>query len=149
MIEIIPTTISHVYELSRNLRDDDRSEITCFGKDPRKSIRHNYHASLWNKTGLIDGRVAAIWGLGGGRLGHIGMPWLLTTNIVEYYPLPFVIIYRREVKKMLEWFPRLENYVLSSYEKSVRLLGLAGFQLDDPMPVGPHNVLYRKFWKET
>ena len=114
-----------------------------------KALRHNYYTALWNKTALIDGKVAAVWGLGGSALGYTGMPWLLTAPLVESYALSCVRLYRQEVGLMLQSFPRLENYVLASYEKSVRLLALSGFRLDEPKPAGPHNVPYRRFWMEA
>lgn len=148
MIEIVPSNISHAYELSRTLRDQDRQEITCFGRDPKSSIRYAYKTALVNKTALVDGKVAAMWGVGGTILGYTGIPWLLTSNLVEKYPLFFTSLYRKEVKEMLGRFSRLENFVLASYDKSVRLLSISGFNLDEPTPVGPNGVPYRRFWIE-
>lgn len=142
-ITIIKAKIKHVYMLEKTLRDEDREEITCFGK-AKKMIRDSFRHSIYSRTGFINGEIAAMWGLGGVYLGGSGEPWLLTSKIVEKFPLHFAKIYRREVKKMLTVFPLIENRVDAKYEKSVRMLELAGFNLDDPEYVCGGN--FRRFW---
>lgn len=147
-IEIIPTIPQHVLELRSTLREEDASEICKFGLPIRKALYRSFRNAIFCRTGLVDGRVAAIWGLGGIILGETGHPWLLTgTACDSVNPLTFARIYKREIEEMLTHFPVLTNWVDSTYTKSVRLLELIGFTLDDPMPIRglKSDALFRKF----
>lgn len=148
MIEILPTAPQHILELRSTLREEDASEICKFGLPIRKALYRSFRNSIFTRTALVNGKVAATWGLCGVLLGESGHPWLLTgTECDKVSPLTFARIYKREVQEMLRHFDVLENWVDSTYYKSVRLLSLIGFTLDDPMPIEglKGNALFRKF----
>lgn len=143
-IEIVPTTAAHVRELQKTLREDDRREIEGYGFSSAQGLWKSYRFGIMNRTGLIDGRVAACWGVGGSFLGDIGSPYLMTSYEVERISsLRFAKIYQNEVFNMLSVFPKLVNFVLADYEKAVRLLSIVGFTLGEPEPIG--SSVYRKF----
>lgn len=143
-VTIIPTTDSHIRELSRNIRDDDKREIEAYGFSCAKGLWRSYKEGLGNRTALINGRVAACWGVGGIYMGAIGQPWLLTSyEVYKISPLRFARIYQKEVKSMLQIFPYLVNYVLADYDEAIRLLSIIGFEIAEPIKMG--NGLYRKF----
>lgn len=149
-ITIIPTTPEHLRELALVLRPEDRLEIVSFGISPEKALWRSYKGSLIRKTAFIDGKIAAAWGLCGSFMGVMGQPWLLTSEEVrKISPLKFARIYQKEVIEMQKMFPILENYVDASYNAAVRLLGIVGFELGEPEPIGVHKALYRKFRKEV
>ena len=145
MIEVIDTIPAHLVDLEADLREDDACEILRFGNTKGKAIWRSFKNSIYAKTVLIDGKVAACWGLYGVVLGGVGTPWLLTTPLVESNYIPLVLLYREEVKKMLGMFDVLENFVDAGYARAIRLLKLIGFHVDDPMPLGPQNALFRRF----
>lgn len=148
-IEIFPTTPQHMLELRTTLREEDASEICKFGLPIRRALYRSFRNSIFTRTALVDGKVAASWGLCGVLLGESGHPWLLTgTECDKVSPLTFARIYKREVQEMLTHFPVLENWVDNGYYKSIRLLSLIGFTLDDPMPIKglKSQALFRKFW---
>ncbi len=148
LITIMPTLPWHLRELAANLRVEDENEIVAFGFTPSQALWRSYKASLFRKTALIDGKVAAAWGICGKFMGETGAPWLLTTSEVKKVsPLKFTRIYQQEVKEMLKLFPKLENYTIASYTAAIRLLDIVGFKLDEPEPMGGNNALYRKFSK--
>jgi hypothetical protein len=144
-ILIVPAEAQHIREIRDTLREGDRREIEAFGFSCAKGLWRSYRKGLMNRTALIDGRVAAIWGCGGSYLGSIGQPWLMTSQDVRKISplLKFARIYQREVYRMLEMFPVLMNYVAADYIEAVRLLGIVGFTLGEPEKLG--NGLYRKF----
>lgn len=143
-VEIVPTTAAHIRELQKSLRENDRREIEGYGFSSAQGLWKSYRFGLMNKTGLIEGKVGACWGVGGSFLGDLGAPWLMTSYEVEKIsPLRFAKIYQNEVFNMLSVFPKLVNFVLADYEKAVRLLSIVGFTLGDPEPIG--NSIYRKF----
>ena len=95
---------------------------------------------------LVNNEVAALWGLCSTNNPGTGCPWLLTAPPVERLPvICFARAYRSEAKAMLEYFPRLENFVDVSYDAACRMIALAGFQLHDPQPYGPLGSLFRRF----
>lgn len=145
MIEIVPSTPEHVIKLRKNLRESDAQEIRNFGGCIRKILWRTYNETLEPKTGLIDGDVAGMFGCCGTVIGEVGQPWMLATPLADKYPLQFALLYRQEVRKMLEIYPTLENIVDASYTKAIKLLEIIGFQVYDPEPVGPNKALFRKF----
>lgn len=141
---IVPTIPAHITELCGTLRDMDRLEIEQYGMSGEDGLWLSYKAGLMNQTAIIDGEVAAVWGVAGEYLGDIGQPWLMTSSAIKKIsPLRFAKYYQREVFKMLEFFDILENYVLAEYEGAVRLLSIIGFTIGEPEPFG--TGMYRKF----
>lgn len=145
-IEITPATEAHARELIRRLRAADRAEIMSGGLRPGRAVLASLRSSVWSRAALVDGEVAAIWGVGGSLLGGLGRPWLLTGTACERVsPLRFARIYRGQVVSMLTTFARLENFVDTEYTGAVRMLRLAGFSIDDPEPIGKNGALFRRF----
>lgn len=136
MIEIIPTTFCHIVQLRNSLRADDHREIEQLGYTPLRGIWESYKGGMVNKTALVNGKVAAVWGLQ--RVSdEEGLPWFLTTPALEEAPpLFFVKTYKKEVLEMLKLLPRLVNYVLADYDASIRILRMAGFSIGEPEPYG-------------
>lgn len=148
-IEIIPAMPQHVLELRSTLREADICEVMRFGLPLRKAMYRSFKNSIFSRVALVDGKIAALWGLSGILLGETGHPWLLTgTQSEAVSPLTFARIYKREVEEMITHFPVLTNWVDAGYNKSVRLLEMIGFTLDDPMPIHglKSDALFRKFW---
>lgn len=146
-IEIVPAMPEHIRELMDTMRTDDRMEIESFGLSVNKGLWLSYRRGLINTCALVDGRVAAMWGICGTHLGHTGQPWLLTSDeVYKVSPLKFARIYQKEVIKMLELFPLLENYVAVEYEKAIRMLSIVGFDIGEPEKWG--NGMFLRFKME-
>lgn len=146
-IRIVPTVTDHIRELRENIRPGDKREIEAYGFSCARGLWRSYKMGLMNRTGLIDGKVAGVWGCGGVYMGDVGSPWLMTSHEVKKIsPLKFARIYQQEIRRMLEMFPRLVNYVHADYEESVRLLGIVGFKIGEPERI--RNGMFRKFEME-
>lgn len=144
---IVPTIPEHIIELRETIRDEDRREIESYGFSCEKGLWRSYKRSLMTRTGLINGKVAAVWGCGGVYMGTVGAPWLMTAHCIKQLsPLKIARIYQKEVYEMLEMFPLLENWVQSSYTESIRLLTICGFSVGEPEKLG--NSMFRKFSME-
>ncbi|MFA7278768.1 MAG: phage protein Gp13 family protein [Sterolibacterium sp.] len=143
IVEALPI---HVGELKESLRTQDADEILRFGVTIDQALWSSYRRSVMRKTALINGKVAAIWGVGGPFLGNIGQPWLITSNEVhKVSPLKFARIYQQEVDNMLKLFPKLVNWVDNDYTAAIRVLDIVGFTIEEPEPMGKYNAQYRKF----
>jgi hypothetical protein len=147
-ITIMPTTKEHVRELIETIREDDKREIESYGFSCAKGLWRSYKQGFNNKTALIDGKVCAIWGVGGTLMGYTGQPWLLTSSeVYKISPVKFARIYKREVNNMLKIFPSLVNYVADDYPQAIRLLSLCGFKIGERQMLG--KGWYRKFSQEA
>lgn len=145
-IAILAATPDHVRALGATLRTADKNEIEIFGFPTTKALWRSYKGSIMCRAALVDGEVAAIWGIGGAPMGPVGQPFLLTSPAVENIsPLRFARIYQAEVHKMLTMYPRLVNWVANDYDKAIRLLDICGFTIGEPEPLGLNGGLFRKF----
>lgn len=146
-----PATPEHVYALAAKLRPEDCAEIVGSGNSPKKALWRGYRNSVMCETAMVDGEIAAMWGLcvgfvpGLSLLGNIGRPWLLTSAAVERVPFAVVREARRAVTGMLTVKPMLENYVLASYTRAVRLVRLVGFTVDEAPIMSPSGVAFLRF----
>lgn len=144
--KIVPATPAHLIELRKNMRPADRQEMLNYGGCMRRLLWQTYHDTLEPKAVLVDGKVAGVFGCIGTVIGMVGKPWWLSTPIADAYPIPLALLYRQEVRKMLENYDMLENWVDSTYDKSIRLMKIIGFNVDPPMPYGPNGHPFCRFW---
>lgn len=146
-INIVPSVKEHGHYILKTLRPEDRKEIEDAGNTPERAISLTLRCAIYSKTALVDGNPAAIWGIAGNVLSDTGVPFLLTgTEVYKVSPLVFSRIYLRELSEMQKYFPRLENYVDSTYTGAVKMLKIAGFSLDEPFNAGSGS--YQKFHME-
>lgn len=149
-VRIVESSPWHVRDLGQNLREGDYREGLALGYKPANLLFYSYRQGLMRRTAFVDGQIAAMWGVAGIPMGLVGRPYLITSPACEEIsPIRFVSIYRKEVVEMGKLFPLLENYVDSSYIKAVRMLELAGFTIDEPIPLGPIGSLFNRFSKVT
>lgn len=142
-IVIVNTCPYHLRELAEAMTADSKDVASRLGYTPLKALWHSYRNSLYCKTGLIDGKIAAIWGLSGSMLAEVGKPWLIVSPEVKQSPLRIAFIYRKELNNMLKLFPVLEEWCPADNEPSIRMLELMGFRVDKNItPIG--GVEYRK-----
>lgn len=149
-VEIVPSTISHAKELTLTMRQKDREEALAMGLNPKKAVFYAYRNSLFRRTALIDGKVAAMWGVVGNLFGGSGKPYLITSTEVEKMsPIAFARIYREQVKKMSKLYPVLSNIVHDDYDAAKRMLVIGGFDITEPFPIDSSGHLFREFYLRT
>ncbi len=149
-ITIVEATLDHVQQIGRTLNDEDRAEIENAGLVPHRDLWRGWKRSLIRYAAFVDNELAAVWGVTGSIMGGIGIVWFVTSRKArEISPHKFRSIYVSEVRKMLEIYPVLCNYVSADYDGAVRMLKVAGFNLEEPVPLGKIRRLYRKFIKEA
>lgn len=145
-ITVLESKALHAKLLSEVLRKEDSLEAEALGIDPTKAAFFAYRNATYRYTAFVDNKIAAMWGVVGTPLAVTGQPYLLTTSAVENIsPVKFARLYKEEVKKMSQLFPKLENYVDARYTKSIRMLKIAGFELSEIMLLGPNKTPFNKF----
>lgn len=143
MIEVVPSTLDHVKELSLSMRQSDRDELIKLGVNPHDGLSLSYEFSVIRKTALFEDKVVAMWGVFGTPTGMTGQPYLLTSPLIEDISVfKLARIYKNEVSQMKKLFPVLQNYVDASYTGAVRMLKIAGFILE---PVTLNGNEFYKF----
>lgn len=130
-IKLVESTYDHVHELAQTMRQKDKIECVRFGCQPDKALFYSFKNAVIRRTGLVNNRVAAMWGVVGTPLSFNGTPYLLTSPEIEKIPaLTFARIYKKEVEAMAKVFPILENYVDFEYKEAIKLLKIVGFEID-------------------
>ena len=146
---IVPTTREHLLVMATKLRVKDLEELEAAYLTPRRALWRGFRRSLWTRTAFVDGEIAAIWGLNApSAIGFVGVPWLLTAPALERAAFAFIREAKKEVARMLEQYPTLDNYVLASYQGAIRFLKIMGFTLEEPEAIGRNGELFRRFHKE-
>ena len=147
-IEIVEATLEHVQIIGESMNHEDRIELLEAGLVPHRAVWRGWKQSIIRRSALVDGELAAIWGVTGGVMGGVGIVWLITSpKAREVSPHRFAAIYRQEVRNMLEIFPILCNCVDDRYIGAKRMLRIAGFRLEEPKPLGKFRRMFRKFSK--
>ncbi len=140
--------IGDVYRLARNLRDGDRLEVAGYGVAPNIAIRASFRNALYRRVAVIDGEVAAMWGVGGAAFGCTGYPWLMTAPPVERVPVLFIRVARWELGRMRRMYHRLTGQVAAEYTMACRFLDVLGFTLGPPTEFGPRRAKFCMFTME-
>lgn len=138
----MPAEVGHIYRLADTLRPGDRREVLALCSNVRRAIRDVFRGSFYRRTALVDGEVAAVWGMGGPLLSDTAQVWMLTTPAVERVPVSYAKLARRGVLEMLAIKPRLEGLVAVDYPEAVGFLRLIGFTIHDPQPRGLRGELF-------
>jgi hypothetical protein len=141
---IVEATHAHAIDLRDRLRALDLRECVGQGLSHHRVVHRTLRRSLFAKSAIIDGRVMAMWGLGGSLIGDEGNPWFLTAPEVERFPVAVVREARYGVREMLAVKPHLWNYVLADYAQAVKFVGMLGFTIDPPVVVAGDT--FRRFW---
>src|ERR1700744_4390146 len=145
-VEIRNSTRKDIKKLVENIRDKDRLEALALGFEPEEGLNYCYDYSVYRRTALVNGKVAAMWGIGGDLFGAVGRPYFVTSYDAEKIsPIKFARIYKQEVEAMRTFFPMLENYVDASYAGAIRMLEIAGFDLDGLHYLGPDKSPFYRF----
>ncbi len=127
---------------------EDEAEMKALGMNPHRALWRSWKMSAVRKALIVDGEVAAIWGVVGGILGASGAVWLLTgPKVRQMSPIAVARIYKNEVREMLETYQVIENLVDCRYIGAIRLLKIAGFSFDDPVPIGRFQSSFIRFYK--
>lgn len=149
MAEVVirPTEPSDAWPLYANLRAADRAECLALGdRDLRVVIEESVRRSTLSWTGIIDGELAAIMGVGPvNLLGGIGSPWMLGTPVLDKHARVLVRETPRYIAEMLSAFPHLVNFVHAHNTTSVRWLRRLGFTLYPALPHGPLGEPFHYF----
>ena len=151
MYEIVSTKYEHVHELAANMRPEDIAE--CWAAqhlEPFEAIRMSCAYTDHPKTGLVDGKVICIWGVGKStRLSEVGIPWMLTSHLVDSHIVPFLRGSKRALVEMKKEASSFRNMVDARNTRAIIWLNWLGFKIEAPEHYGPDNMLFFPFTMEN
>ncbi len=91
---------------------------------------------------MLDGQPAAIFGVVGVEGG--GVVWMLTSTLVDKYPLAFLRLCKPVVEALLVNYGRLFNAVDARYEVALRWASWLGFRVEDAAPFGVAGLPFHR-----
>lgn len=148
--DVVEATYEHAAAMAPIMRPSDRDEVKATsGLNPRDGLLASLASSLYAWTWRVDGVPACMFGIGSGSiLSGEGMPWLLTSNVLDQHWRPFVKHYRPFLDQMKADFPVLANWVDARHETAIRWLKWMGFEIGPIVPHGPRGLPHRRFeWR--
>ncbi len=145
--EIVPATILHGAHLACNMREADRQEVWAAGHyTPADAVCLSLEASRDATTGLADGRVVCMFGVGPAAIiSTTGIPWLLTTDGVERHARAFLKRNKAVVAAMRAKYPLLRNYVDERNTVAIKWLKWLGFEILPAEPFGMEGLPFHPF----
>lgn len=146
---ILPCRLSHLAELARTMRAEDRAEIEGAGFHPKHIMFTLWKESAYRRAALVDGEVAACWGDAAGTLEPEAIMWLTTAPVIERVPFAFAREARREIQRLFETRLLLHADVAADYDRSLRFWAMLGFKIGEPRPLPPFGKLYREIRLEA
>jgi hypothetical protein len=94
----------------------------------------------------FNGEVGAMFGVvvhpRSSVLAPIGVVWMLTTTVVDRYPVAFYKASRKVVRDLSQRYGMLFNYVDTRYTQAVEWARRIGFETKLPMALGVHGELF-------
>ena len=149
--ETVPTEQAHIDELAVTMCQEDIDE--CWAArhmNPLESLQEGAKVSCDVITGLVDGRVACIFGVAiASKLTGLGAPWMLTAPMLRDHGKAFLSKNKIWMQYQQERWDTLENYVDARHHLAVRWLKWLGFKMDDPAPYGVDGLPFHKFHWEN
>jgi hypothetical protein len=124
----------HVDELAFTMRPADKLEIERHsGSKPRAALTRAIAVSTVSRVALINGSVAAIWGVAiwHSAFSGTGSPWCFTSNVIDQHKRLFMNCSRFYLEELRGLCPRnMEVRVDATYGAACRWLLWLGFTLD-------------------
>jgi hypothetical protein len=127
------------------MRPQDVAECRASGHtDLRAVLTDAVASSTWSVTVLVDGELAAMFGLAplGTLIDGRAAPWLLGTHLVPKHRRVLARLAPRYIRVMLQTHPHLLNFVHARNTVAVGWLKHMGFTLG---PEQPHPVTGEPF----
>lgn len=131
-VSIEQATDLYVDEILERLRDIDKSTfISC--PMARAILLDEIKGFAW--AGLIDGRVACLWGIRPATiLNDRTYLWLLTSKLVEENPFLFVRYSQIKARELLKTYSTIYGWVIKDNELSVKWLRWLGCTFSQSEP---------------
>ncbi len=144
---VVDTTAEHIEELSATMRQADIDEVWASVRmTPQEALEGSVTWSHYVRTGLADGEVICIYGVGRTHfLSDTGVPWMLASTKIEKHALPFLRHCSGAMEELKVGHATLVNFVDCRNTMSMRWLKWLGFEFEPAAPFGPDGLPFHQF----
>ncbi|MDW4578486.1 MULTISPECIES: hypothetical protein [Enterobacteriaceae] len=149
-VQLLPATEDHIQLILPNVRPADIDELYAVSlMSTEDAIRVGIRTATMAWSGFANGELVTIFGVSpASMIGGNGIPWLVSTHLVEKYQKTFLRGSRHALQAMLDVYPRLENYVDERNYTAKAWLHWLGFHLEAPAPYGALGLNFHRFHME-
>jgi hypothetical protein len=149
-VQIVPATKEHAVAMAPRMRAPEVAEVRASGGyGPLEALLESLGHSELAYAALLGGEVACMWGVEHVRYsalyGRVGAAWMLTTPLVERYPVTFYRGCRVELQRLFETFGMLINAIDLRHEQAVRWATRLGFPMEPPVLFGAEQRAFMWF----
>lgn len=132
--------------IAQHMRQCDKDEVWASDhKTPDEAMREGLQNSIFACT-VENGVPIAMFGICPFDItGDKASVWLLATDDLDKIKVRFALNSRKFIDTMLEYYPKLENYVDARNTKSINWLKFCGAKIDDPVPFGAEKKPFHHF----
>ena len=150
-VKFVKPTQELVEAIAADMRQADADEVWASNRNtPIEALMKGWEISNYTTVVTVNDEPCVMIGLAiRDILSGSGVPWLLGTENALKYKRQFITQVPAVISEMLDICPRLYNYVHVKNKVSIKWLKLIGFTLEDPLPCGPNNELFYKFYLES
>lgn len=134
MIDTRQATVEDAFEMAPRMRKADAEEVRASGGyTPIEALLESIRLSgTTARTTRYDGEIMGIWGvMHTSLITREGIPWLLTSDVVDRRPKEFFKICRDEVQSLRRQYDVLTNRIDARYVAALRWARKLGFEVED------------------
>ena len=142
-----PAERDDIGHVARLMRPEDRDEIFHAAQVSPFVALYNgmaYSDEVYTIVGS-EGQPVAMFGVGKGHFGG-GVPWLLGTPDLDGLAMPFLRQNKAVLKKWLDHYQYLENYVWEKNVVHIKWLKWLGFEFEAALPMGKSGERFHRFF---
>lgn len=148
-IKVVEANKELVLLLMGKLRDVDNEEcLAASGDIADMALLLSFRNSTKCWVGLVDNRPFCCFGVAPSGIASLGIPWMLATDELKKAAREVATDSKLYIKKMLDEYSSLENWVDARNLTSIYWLKKCGFTIDAPEPYGVKNKLFHRFFME-
>ena len=147
-LDFVKPTDKLIQHIADNMRQDDIDEVLAAGNSsPHSALLNSIQHSKAVVVATYNGEPLVVYGLvKQSILGSKGVIWMLGTDEATKFKREFMVYTKQVLHAMFEECDLLMNYVYTGNEVSIKWLRVLGFTIEEPMPHGPNNALFHKFY---
>lgn len=124
----------HCGQMCRLLRIEHQEAVAQIGIDAHRELRARFEASVFRRAWLINGKLAALFGVTGGMLSSGGFLWLALSVEAQRHPVAIVKEGRRQLDDIMRTKRELATTILGHDHAALRLAIFFGFHVSDHGP---------------
>lgn len=143
---IVKAEYAHAEHVALHMRQADIDEIEAMGLAPAGAVMVSWYRAMLSWAWLVNEEPAAVFGISAQSFtSDQGMPWAITTSLVEKHRKAFLIDSRKAFADCFGNYRYMFNVVDDRHESAKRWLRWLGFEIGEPQPYGPHGLPFRRF----